>query len=343
MRVSRVTCMSVRLLVLCGSAALYGCGGDSSTNNGDDTNNGAPSNVNYRAEMRTFVEQISARGRAASANFTVVPQNGTELVTDTGTASGLAQTDYLDAISGVGREDLLYGFDADDVATPTAETQRLEGLLDVAEAHGVQALVTDYCWTQSKVDDSYARNTAAGYTAFAADHRELDDIPAYPAALNGANADAVTTLRQARNFLYVLNPGSYDSADALVAALAATNYDAFIVDAYFDGDQTLTPAQVAALAQKPGGGKRLVLAYMSIGEAENYRPYWQSQWVTSPPAWLAAENPDWPGNYKVRYWDPGWKQIILGDGAYLDGIIAQGFDGVYLDIIDALEYFESTP
>ena len=43
------------------------------------------------------------------------------------------------------------------------------------------------------------------------------------------------------------------------------------------------------------------------------------------------------GNYKVKYWDPQWQEIILQE---VQLIIAQGFDGVYLDIIDAFEFFE---
>ena len=57
---------------------------------------------------------------------------------------------------------------------------------------------------------------------------------------------------------------------------------------------------------------------------------------------MEQENPDWAGNYKVRYWDPEWQTIISGaPDSYLGKIQAAGFDGVYLDIIDAFEYFES--
>ncbi len=49
------------------------------------------------------------------------------------------------------------------------------------------------------------------------------------------------------------------------------------------------------------------------------------------------ENPNWPGNYKVRYWDPEWQAIIF---EYEDKILNAGFDGVYLNIIDAFEYWE---
>jgi cysteinyl-tRNA synthetase len=56
---------------------------------------------------------------------------------------------------------------------------------------------------------------------------------------------------------------------------------------------------------------------------------------------MKMENRQWKGNYKGDYWDPDWQAIILGgENAYLDKILAAGFDGVYLDIIDAFEYFE---
>ncbi|MDI6886423.1 MAG: endo alpha-1,4 polygalactosaminidase [archaeon] len=68
---------------------------------------------------------------------------------------------------------------------------------------------------------------------------------------------------------------------------------------------------------------------------------WSFFWSSQQPSWLAAENPVWPGNYKVRYWDSAWQKIIYGsDDADLDKILDAGFDGVYLDIIDAYEYFE---
>ena len=65
-------------------------------------------------------------------------------------------------------------------------------------------------------------------------------------------------------------------------------------------------------------------------------------WHNQKPVWLEEENPNWPGNYKVKYWDPEWQSIIFGsENAYLDAILAVNFDGVYLDIIDGFEYFEN--
>jgi cysteinyl-tRNA synthetase len=43
-----------------------------------------------------------------------------------------------------------------------------------------------------------------------------------------------------------------------------------------------------------------------------------------------------PVSYKVRYWDQDWRPILF---QYADRVLASGFDGVYLDIVDAYEYF----
>jgi cysteinyl-tRNA synthetase len=88
-------------------------------------------------------------------------------------------------------------------------------------------------------------------------------------------------------------------------------------------------------------GNRKVLCYLSIGEAEDYRSYWKSDWKTSPPSFLDEANQRWKGNYKVKYWLPEWQQLVYGsEESLLDEIIALGFDGVYLDIVDAYQYYE---
>lgn len=138
---------------------------------------------------------------------------------------------------------------------------------------------------------------------------------------------------------------AYQLADIDPAEIAKLPVDLVVVDYSADGsaDTEFKPADVAAMRRRPDGGTKKVIAYMSIGEAENYRFYWNDAWAKkkTQPAWMDDENPDWEGNFKVRYWDPAWQAVILGSpGAYLDKIIAAGFDGVYLDIIDAFEYWQ---
>jgi cysteinyl-tRNA synthetase len=115
--------------------------------------------------------------------------------------------------------------------------------------------------------------------------------------------------------------------------IAASPYDLVVID-YASDDGPFTPAQVAEMKKKPDGSRRLVIAYMSIGEAETYRPYWNKAWKKEPPPWLGKENREWRGNYGVKFWEPGWQAVIFD---YADKIVAAGFDGVYLDKVDEFE------
>ena len=86
----------------------------------------------------------------------------------------------------------------------------------------------------------------------------------------------------------------------------------------------------------------MVISYISIGEAEDYRYYWNPSWNTTKPDWIDAVNPNWPGNYKVKYWNTEWKNIIYGNNSsYMKKILDANFDGAYLDIIDAFEFYEN--
>ena len=99
-----------------------------------------------------------------------------------------------------------------------------------------------------------------------------------------------------------------------------------------------TAQKIEALKHKDGTQRRLVIAYLSIGEAERYRYYWRPEWEMreSRPAWLGPENPNWPGNYLVTYSDPQWQSIIFGSPA-ATSIMAAGFDGVFLDRVDTFQ------
>lgn len=178
----------------------------------------------------------------------------------------------------------------------------------------------------------------------------------------------------------------YQLQQASLEKLAATPYDLLVVDSTKNGDHEtpLSIAEVNQLKRRPRGKPRTVLAYVSIGEAEDYRFYWQEDWLevatpdeppakagksaksaktatpkapakkgkvpevsakpekpdrwvsaTAPP-WLGDENETWGGNFEVKYWDPAWQKLMFGEpGAYLERVIAQGFDGLYLDRVDA--------
>ena len=144
------------------------------------------------------------------------------------------------------------------------------------------------------------------------------------------------------SFAYILQADSFArTKPAAVERLAVCGRDWIVLDAAFGGDTPWERAELDAIRRGQPGRK--IIAYISIGEAEDYRPYWRKEWgskgrlTAAAPAWLGAENPEWKGNYRVKYWHAEWQKLML---AAIDDAMARGFDGVYLDIVDGFETFE---
>ncbi len=124
--------------------------------------------------------------------------------------------------------------------------------------------------------------------------------------------------------------------------IAKSSFDMVVIDFSKDGSgrKMFSKAAVKKMQKKADGSRRLVLAYLSIGEAENYRDYWRKKWNRAKPRWIGKENPSWKGNFLVRYWYEEWQDLIFGaPNAYLDRIMEAGFDGVYLDRVDSYQEF----
>ncbi len=112
-----------------------------------------PKDIDYRQEMRNFVQEISIYAKGINPNFAIIPQNGADLVSTTGDET-VPEMKYINAIDDIGQEDLFYGYNSDDQATPTADNEWLSSFLDMAKNNGtVQIMVTDYCSTHSKMDN----------------------------------------------------------------------------------------------------------------------------------------------------------------------------------------------
>lgn len=293
----------------------------------------------YRQAMRDFVVRISSTAKAQHPGFIVIPQNGIELITTGFSAQDELAVAYLSAIDGHGQEDLFYGYTHDDQPTPRDETDHLLSYLRRLHSAGKTVLVTDYCNQPEYAADAAARCKAEDFVSFTAPSRELDVIPAMNPL--GENARDISQLCDIQNFLYIINPERFNSRTDFINAVSATNYDLIIMDLFFNDGSSFTAEEIEHLKHKANGGQRLVICYLSIGEAEDYRYYWQSEWDHHRPVWLAKRNPHWDGNYKVRYWYSEWQDLICGpEDSYLSRILNAGFDGVYLDIIDAFDYFE---
>ncbi len=93
------------------------------------------------------------------------------------------------------------------------------------------------------------------------------------------------------------------------------------------------------------GVRKRVVAYVDIGEAEDWRWYWEDDWVAptedqyGDPDFLITPDPDgWSGNYPVAYWRDEWKDIMIyGKESMLNKVLNDTFDGIYMDWIEAYD------
>lgn len=120
------------------------------------------------------------------------------------------------------------------------------------------------------------------------------------------------------------------------AKLDRTPSDVLVVDT------GLAPASIQRLKSKPDGRRRIVLAYVNIGEAEDYRSYWKKSWATEAgrPEWMGSANARWQGDHRVRHWHPDWQAIVFGNAqSIFHRLIKAGFDGAYLDRVDIYQFW----
>lgn len=114
--------------------------------------------------------------------------------------------------------------------------------------------------------------------------------------------------------------------------------------------------------------RKFVIAYIDIGQAEDWRWYWkwsvESDWdpAQTPkpadwPSWIITHDPEWVGCFPIAYWHQDWQNIVINGGfiwdssvvevstadsnggagynSILDEVIKDGFDGIYLDWVEA--------
>ena len=87
------------------------------------------------------------------------------------------------------------------------------------------------------------------------------------------------------------------------------------------------------------GVNPIVLAYIDVGQAEDWRWYFESSWGIGNPDWIVGDDPDnWEGNYPVAFWDDVWENIVIygHEGrSHIESSLQAGFDGVYMDWVEA--------
>ena len=154
--------------------------------------------------------------------------------------------------------------------------------------------------------------------------------------------DRAAALSNVKTWAYQLKDVSQDKIDKV----AASPFDMVIIDSsmFPNGKEIrLTREQIDSMKKKPDGTRRLVVAYFSAGECEDFRYYWKPEWNKRRPAWVSKADKQWKGDYVVEYWQPEWQKIVYGTpDSLIDRIMDAGFDGLSIDRVDAYYYFGDT-
>ncbi|MEM0445165.1 MAG: endo alpha-1,4 polygalactosaminidase [Nitrososphaerota archaeon] len=279
--------------------------------------------------MQQFIEELSAWARQRKPGFIILPQNGPELAFEGGDSRAPLRSSYLAAVDGFAAEEVFY------FGQPRVSAERLEVLRRLRAYKPV--LISEYVGDEKLIQEAMERGYSESFITFVRAPNNYDYIH-IPKTVPFRNGDSIQNLSQVRNFLYLINPERYPIKDAFLQALEATEFDLIIIDAQFQGEW-LSASDVSRLQRKPSGERRLVLAYINIGAAEKWRYYWQPTWGVGNPDWLLRPYPGYPDEVYVAYWRDEWKDIIFRrEGSYLAHILEAGFDGAFLDNVEAYIY-----
>ena len=81
-----------------------------------------------------------------------------------------------------------------------------------------------------------------------------------------------------------------------------------------------------------------VYAYLNVMFAEDWRNYFNKNWLIDPPDWFTnISNPGWPGEYYVKFWYSDWYSIMINE---TKRIMSLGFNGLLFDNLDAFYFWE---
>lgn len=145
----------------------------------------------------------------------------------------------------------------------------------------------------------------------------------------------LSSLEEVDTWFYYLG---FDLPEKDYRAMLRSDYDMMVLEPVFTENNNLDfPIAKFVTSLHDSKEDRLIIAYIDIGQAEEWRSYWQSDWGLGNPEWIVSADPDgWEGNFPVAYWHDEWQAIFLDPkNGYLQKLIDAGFDGIYLDWVEA--------
>lgn len=287
----------------------------------------AKQKVDYKGEMRNLIYEI--RERAGDEKI-IIANGGIEIYYD----DNKINEKFLNTVNGILVESTIYGFGGYNKKTPKDQQDIFFNLLSPLKKKDKEIILLEYVDSEKgkkEVKNILKETKFKGETPLSI---SLNSIYSPTIESGGKN---IKGIEDSNNMLILLNYEKFSSSEELVRILSYSNFDFLIIDP-FVGKEILTKEQVSKIKTRPDGTQRKVIAYMSLGEAETYRDYWDSKWGVGNPKWLIEENKNWANNYIVEFWNSDWKEIIKNMQLKISN---SNFDGYFLDTIDSYQKFEN--
>lgn len=152
------------------------------------------------------------------------------------------------------------------------------------------------------------------------------------------NSDSRERLKDVRFWAYQIQ---FQNLNNNIQKLVNSHYDLVVIDQIgsIKEDRGYNDKRDVALLKNSSnskGGKKIVICYIDVGEAESFRWYWRQGWAVGNPEWIVSTDPDgWDECYPVKFWRRRWKDIMK---QCIDRIYADGYDGIYLDWLEAYSF-----
>ncbi len=164
--------------------------------------------------------------------------------------------------------------------------------------------------------------------------QEEEEQPSYQDEEEQTPGEVSRTFADVKRWFYYLD---VNLEQETVDQITDSSYDMIVIE-FIISEENNTDYALADVIEEwhTADHPKLVIAYIDIGQAEDFRTYWDASWTIGNPDWIVGGDPDgWEGNYPVAFWDDEYREIWLGDDGYMKSILDVGFDGIYLDWVEA--------
>ena len=299
----------------------------------------------FAEEMRKMVVSLSRWAKNQRSDFSIIAMNGLDLTTFIEPGLFVTKSDakparnFIRALDGFLVEAPRYGRDGYNKETPEGEVKYDQQYLERLSNTGMRFFMLDYTNKMENILKARKnlKNLNPLYYAAPPPDMQLSALAEVPATPFNENPFVIDSVHKARNYAMVIDSAPFGNKEAYVDALANTNYDILILDAFHRGTIPLTYDDMRKLRYKKLGTPRLLLAYVDIGTAQTYRYYWRTDWRAGSPSFIssASNQGRWGQENHVYYWEPQWQNIIFGNAnSYVSGLMQLGFDGIVIDGVD---------